>query len=194
MQLSSSRSADLFENLLEVRIVVEQIERSSLSPLAQAVRRRYELSGPQWPTSTIRLASHHRYILCTIHPFRPAFRAGFGGIRPAEDRQHAIDRHDEQPVVVLQLDRDRLARVEQHLVILADRLVLVVLDRLADRDHPAGDDGNLVAVGQDDAALGLALVVVLADDDALADRLDDVVLGRRLGTGLVDIAWGLYAE
>src|SRR2546428_9068361 len=108
---------------------------------------------------------------------------GLAWSRPAEDGEHAIDRHDKQPVVVLELDGNRLARIEQDLVVLANRLVFVVLDRFADSDHPAGDDRDLVRVGQDDAALGLALVVVLAHDDALSDWLDDVVfvLGAALG-------------
>src|SRR5258706_1118796 len=82
---------------------------------------------------------------------------------------------------MFELDRNRLARIEQHLIVLPDRLILVVLDLLADRDHPAGDDGNLVTVGQDDAGAGLALVVILANDDALADGLDDVEFGAGFG-------------
>src|SRR6185436_11926974 len=92
------------------------------------------------------------------------------------------DAHDEQLVVVFQLDGNGLARVEEHLVVLADRLILVIFDRLGDGDHAAGNDGDLVRIGQHDAAAGFSLVVVLTDDDALADRLDDVVfaaLGRR---------------
>jgi hypothetical protein len=36
--------------------------------------------------------------------------------------------HDEQPVVVLELDGDGLARVEQDLVVLSDGLVTIILD------------------------------------------------------------------
>ncbi len=69
---------------------------------------------------------------------------------------------------MFELDGNCLAGIEEHFVVLPDRLVLVVFDGLADGDDAAGDDGDLVAVGQDDAAFGFALVVVLANDDALA--------------------------
>src|SRR5437867_9731498 len=104
-----------------------------------------------------------------------------GLLRAPEDGQHPLDRHDEEFVVMLELDGDGLARIEEHLVVLPDGLVLVVFDGLADGDDPAGNDGNFVAIGEDDAGFGLALVVILADDDALADGLDDVVFGAALG-------------
>src|SRR4051794_40981892 len=81
---------------------------------------------------------------------------------------------------MLQLDGNRLTGVKKNLIVLTNRLVLVVLNRLADSNHPTGDDGDLVAVGEDDTALGLALVVVLADDHALANRLNDIELAAPL--------------
>src|SRR5207237_3673816 len=90
-------------------------------------------------------------------------------IGAAEDGQHPLDRHDEKLVVVLELDGNGLARVEEDLVVLADGLVVIVFDGLGDGDNPAGNDGDFVAVGQDDAGFGFAFVVVLANDDALAD-------------------------
>src|SRR4051812_23567483 len=82
---------------------------------------------------------------------------------------------------MFELHRNRLARIEQHLVILPDRLILIILDLLADGDHAPGDDRNLVTVGQNNAGAGLALVVVLANDHALANGLDDVEFGAGFG-------------
>ncbi len=84
---------------------------------------------------------------------------------------------------MFQLDGDGLARVEEDFVVLADGHVLVVFDGFADGDDTAGDDGNFVRVGEDDAAFGFAFVVVLANDDAFADGFDDVVFGGALGSG-----------
>src|SRR5213075_15644 len=52
--------------------------------------------------------------------------------------------------------------VEEDLVVLADGLVLIVFDGLADGDDPAGNDGNFVAVGEDNTGFGFALVFILA--------------------------------
>src|SRR4051794_5028493 len=85
---------------------------------------------------------------------------------------------------MLEFDGNGLAGVEEDFVVLADGLVFVILDRLADGDDPAGDHGDFVAIGQDDSGSGFALVVILADDHALADGLDDVVFRpplRRFG-------------
>src|SRR5207237_1822274 len=88
-----------------------------------------------------------------------------------------------QFVVVFELDGDGLAGVEEHFVVLADGLIFVVFDLFADGDDPAGDDRDFMAVGEDDAGAGFAAVFVLADDDAFADGLDDVVFGAALSGG-----------
>src|SRR5207253_4753853 len=103
-----------------------------------------------------------------------------------EYRQHPIEVYYEQPVVMFELDGDRLAGVEEHFVVLADGLILVILDGLGDGDDATGDDRDLVTVGQDDSALGLSFVVVLTHNDALTDGFDDIELGgalRRCGSG-----------
>src|SRR5437667_12796401 len=83
-----------------------------------------------------------------------AAAARLGVLRAPEYVQHPLDRHHEELVVMLELDWDGLARVEEHLVVLADGLVLVVFDGLADGDYPAGNDGDFVAIGEDDAGFG----------------------------------------
>src|SRR5438067_10068363 len=106
-----------------------------------------------------------------------------GLIGTPENRQHAIQSNYEQFVVMFELDGDGLAGVEKHLVVLADGLIFVVFDLFADGDDSAGDDGDFVAVREDDAGAGFAAVFVLADDDAFADGLDDVVFGAALAGG-----------
>jgi hypothetical protein len=77
--------------------------------------------------------------------------------------------------------------VEQHAVVLPDRVVLVVVDLRADRDDAPRQRRDLDLVGQVQARLGLLLVLVLADQDPAADRLDDL---EGLGRGL---AWCRHA-
>lgn len=96
-------------------------------------------------------------------------------VRFPENRQHTVDVNNEHAIVMLELDWNRLARIEQNFVVLADRLVFVVFDCLADRNDASGNDRNLVTVGKHDTAARLAFVLVFAHNDALADRLDDVI-------------------
>src|SRR5262249_33053159 len=49
-----------------------------------------------------------------------------------------------------------------------------------DRDHPPRDHRNLMAIRQHDAALGLALVVVLPNNHALPDRLNHIEFSSTL--------------
>src|SRR5215510_9726639 len=79
----------------------------------------------------------------------------------AEDGEHALEGDDKELVVVLELDGDGFAGVEEDLVVLADGLVLIIFDGLGDGDDPARNDGDFVAVGQDDAGFGVTLVVTL---------------------------------
>ena len=67
-----------------------------------------------------------------------------------------------------------MLRVEEHAVVLLDRVVLVALDLRADRDDAPGERGDLDLVRQMEPDLRDLLVLVLADEDALADRLDDL--------------------
>jgi len=96
-------------------------------------------------------------------------------VRSTENRQHTIDVDDKHAIVMLELDWDGFARIEENFVVLANGLIFVVFDRLADRYDTAGDDRDLMTVGQHNAAFCLAFVFILAHDDALADGLDDVI-------------------
>lgn len=97
---------------------------------------------------------------------------GFGA---AEDGDYSFDVDDEEFVVVFEFDGDGFAGVEEDFVVGTDSEVFVVFDLFGDGDDAAGDDGDFVGVGEDNAGLGLAAVFVLADDDAVTDGLDDVV-------------------
>ena len=77
-----------------------------------------------------------------------------------------------------------MLRIEEHAVVLLDRIVGVAGDLGAHRHDPTGEGRDFDLVGEMDAALRDLLVLVLADEDALADRLDH--LDRLVaGPGLV---------
>ena len=75
-------------------------------------------------------------------------------------------------VVVFQVNGDRPFGVEEDFVVLPQRHVFVVRDRGADRHDAAGDRRDFRRVGQGDAAAGLALGFVFADQHPQADWLD----------------------
>ena len=89
-----------------------------------------------------------------------------------EHRNHILDGDHEQPVVALEIDGDAILGIEQYPVVLLDRIVIIVFDLGADGDDPPGESRDLDLVRQVNAALGLLLVLILADQDAAADRLD----------------------
>jgi hypothetical protein len=69
-------------------------------------------------------------------------------------------------------------------VVALDGIVLVVFHLRADRDDPPGEGWYLDLVGQVDADLGHLAVLILADQDPVADRLHRLQrLGLRLGLG-----------
>src|SRR5690606_3845528 len=70
-----------------------------------------------------------------------------------EDGDDILDGHDEQPVVTLEIHRDAVLGVEQHAVVLPDRIVIVGIDLGADGDDAPRERGDLDLVGQVDARL-----------------------------------------
>jgi len=104
-------------------------------------------------------------------------------LRFSKDGDDVFDLYDEQPVVAFKIDGDRAFGVEQDLVVLAQRDVGRVFNFSRDGNDPAGDRGDFDIVRQLDAALGLLLVLVLANQNALANRLDN--LNRRCVVFLV---------
>lgn len=103
-------------------------------------------------------------------PFRDLLLAGLLARLAAEDGYDVFDWDDEQLIVGLEIDGDRVLGMEQDLVVLAERHVFVVFDLGRDGDDAAGDRGDFGLVGQGNAPLGLPLGLVLADQDASADR------------------------
>src|SRR5262245_34947704 len=90
----------------------------------------------------------------------------------AEDRDDVFDGDDKELIVGLEIDRNGVLGVEEDFVVLPERNVFVVFDLSRDGDDAASDRGYLGGVRQGDAALGLPLGLVLADQDASTDRLD----------------------
>ena len=96
-----------------------------------------------------------------------------GSLLLAEDRDHVFDGDHEEPVVTFEVHGHPVLGVEEHPVVLLDRIVLVAVDLGADRDHAAGQGRDLHLVGQVDADLGDFLVLILAQKDAHSDRFND---------------------
>ena len=120
---------------------------------------------------------NRRPVLKHVKPIKPAasvrlFLRGLLPLLAAEDGDDVFDRHHEELVVGLEIDGDRVFRVEQDLVVLPQGKVFVVFDLGGDGDDPAGDRGNLGLVGQGDAPLGFPFGFVLADEDAGSNRFD----------------------
>ena len=103
-------------------------------------------------------------------------------LRFSEDGDDVFDLYYEQPIVAFKIDGNRPFGIEQHFVVLAQRDVGRVLDLGGDRYDSAGDCGDFYIIRQLDAALGLFLVLVLANQHTFADRLDDF---KRLGFTLL---------
>jgi hypothetical protein len=94
-------------------------------------------------------------------------------LRLSEDGHDVFNLDHEQPIIALKIDGNGPFGIEQDLVVLAKRDVRRVLDFGGDGDDAAGDGGNFYVVRQLNAALGLFLILILADQHAFADRLDD---------------------
>src|SRR5262245_58282394 len=100
---------------------------------------------------------------------------------PPENRHDVLDRYDKQAIVALEIDRDGVFGVEEHTVVLPDRVILVARNLGRNRNDPAGDGRNLDIARKLNTALGGLLVLVLAQQYALADRLDRFELLARAG-------------
>ena len=70
-----------------------------------------------------------------------------GILRLAQNRHDVVDRDDVELVVPFEIDRNTVARVDQHLVVLADGEVGIVFDLRTDGDDPTGDHRYLGVVG-----------------------------------------------
>jgi hypothetical protein len=85
-----------------------------------------------------------------------------------------LDLDDEQAIVALEIDGDRAFGIEQDFIVLPKRDVRRIFDLGGNRDNPPGDRGNFDIIGQLDAALGLLFVFILANQDTLANWLNNL--------------------
>ena len=93
-------------------------------------------------------------------------------LRFPKNGNHMLDLDDEQAIVALEIDGYRTLWIEQDLVVLGKWNVFRVLDLGGDGDDSSGYRRNLDIVRQTDTALGLFFVLILANQDPLANRLD----------------------
>jgi hypothetical protein len=100
-------------------------------------------------------------------PIRP--RSGF----PSKHRNHILDRNHEETIVPFEINRDALLRVEEHSIVLLDRIILVTIDLATDRDDPPGQGRYLDLVREMNPDLGDLLVLILPNEHTHADRLDN---------------------
>ena len=99
----------------------------------------------------------------------------------AKHRDDVFDGNDVQLVVGFKVDGNGVFRVEDNLVVLSERHVLVVLDLPTDTDDSAGYRGDLRGIWQGDTPFGFPFGFVFEDQDSGPDRLDRferVFLGR----------------
>ena len=99
----------------------------------------------------------------------------------AKHSHDVFDWNDVKLVVGLKVHWNGVFGVENNLVVLAKRHVLVMLDLPTDADDSAGDRGDFGRIGQSDATLGFPLGLVLEDQDSGPDRLnrlERIFLGR----------------
>ena len=101
-------------------------------------------------------------------PIRP--RSGF----PSKHRNHILDRNHEETIVPFEIDRDALLGVEEHSIVLLDRIILVTIDLATDRDDPAGQGRYLDLVREMNPHLRDFFVLILPDEHPHADRFDDL--------------------
>jgi len=96
----------------------------------------------------------------------------------AKDGDDVVDVHHKKDVVRFQIDGNRILRVEENLVVLANREVFVVGDLSADLDDSTGDRRNLGLIGENDATLGCLSGFVLPDQDPAAQRFDKFLIAH----------------
>ncbi len=95
----------------------------------------------------------------------------------AEDGDDIFYGDNEESVVAFEVYGDGLLWVEEDAVVLSDWVVGVVFDLGGDRDDAACDCGDFDFVWEMDPGLGLFFVLVLADENAGADRFDGFDFG-----------------
>lgn len=91
----------------------------------------------------------------------------------AEDSDDVFHRNDKEAIIAFEVNWNAVLGVEEHTVVALDRVVVIPINFGADRNDASGQGGDLNLVGQVNARLGLLLIVVLAYQHTLADRLDN---------------------
>src|SRR5438105_4084785 len=90
----------------------------------------------------------------------------------SEYGDHVFDGHDEQVIVTFKVDRNGVLWIKQNLVVLLDGKVRVARYLSGDGHDPTGDGRDFNIVGKLDAAASLFFIRILADEHALAHRLN----------------------
>lgn len=97
---------------------------------------------------------------------------GTWSILPTKDRNDVLNRNDEESIVAFEIHGDAVLWVEENAVVLLDRVVLIARDLGADLDDTTCDRRDFDLVGQVNSGLRDFLVLVLSDQNAVAERLD----------------------
>ena len=95
-----------------------------------------------------------------------------------EDGDHVFHRNDEEPVVTFEINRDPMLWIEEHAIILSDRVILIAIDLGTDRHHSSSQGWNLDLVRKMNTDLGDLAILVLANEDAVTNRFDGLDSGR----------------
>ena len=90
----------------------------------------------------------------------------------AEHGDDIFHGNDEQAIIAFKVHRNPSFGIEQHLVILLDRVVDVIRDLGTDSHDPASDGRNLNLVREMNANLGNLASLVLSDKDAVTEWLN----------------------
>jgi len=90
----------------------------------------------------------------------------------SKDCDYVFDLDHEQTIIPFEIDGYGAFGVEQHFVVLTQGYVRRVFNLSGDSYDSAGYGGNFYIVGQLDAAFGLFFVLVFANQDTFAYRLD----------------------
>ena len=92
-----------------------------------------------------------------------------GNFRSTKDGYDIFDRNNVQQIVRFKVDGDRVLGMKQHLVVFADRKIVIPLDLHADFDNASSNRGDLCLVRQYDSTASLLTRFVLADQDPLSE-------------------------
>ena len=119
------------------------------------------------------IGNARRRIGCCARTCDGDLGSGIGIFSFAEDGDDVFDGNNEEFVVALEIDRDSVLGVKEDAVVAFDWVFAFFFDESGDGDDSACDGGDFDFVGEVDTEFGLLFVVVLADEDALAQGLDD---------------------